>query len=65
VANLNEPVIYFSFDNRSFSGLSITRRSHLEAAMSPIDPFATDTPALQRRDWIAGLEKGPDPAAGL
>jgi hypothetical protein len=26
--------------------------------MSPIEPFATDTPALQRRDWIAGLEKG-------
>jgi IclR family pca regulon transcriptional regulator len=26
--------------------------------MSPIDPFAPDTPALQRRDWIAGLEKG-------
>ena len=26
--------------------------------MSPIEPFATDNPALQRRDWIAGLEKG-------
>jgi IclR family pca regulon transcriptional regulator len=26
--------------------------------MSPIDPFAPDTLALQRRDWIAGLENG-------
>ena len=26
--------------------------------MPPIDPFAPDTPALQRRDWIAGLEHG-------